>query len=194
MASPYNNPVRAGYSFGIVDLLNGGARAAADDNYNQFDTFPPGHNGELSDQDFYDSAGGLMLPVDRMRRFVTPVDIDGTGRVLQYNNGNYSGTALANSDVGADQWGRVVYYSYFRPPGLPGWLAPPTSTAPAPGTVTYPWVNGTNNFPADVVSNVSTNYPINNNPLHGYEARSFRTSPTIPRVSCRSKSAGCPST
>ena len=56
------------------------ARAAADDNYNQFDPFPIGHTGEVNDRDFFDSAGGLMLPVDRMRRFVTPVDIDGSGR------------------------------------------------------------------------------------------------------------------
>jgi hypothetical protein len=39
VANTYNNPVRAGYSFGIADLLNGAPRAAADDNYNQFDPF-----------------------------------------------------------------------------------------------------------------------------------------------------------
>ena len=83
MANPYNNPVRAGYSFGIADLLNGAPRAAADDNYNQFDPFPIGHTGEVNDRDFLDSAGGLMLPVDRMRRFVTPVDIDGSGLALR---------------------------------------------------------------------------------------------------------------
>ena len=79
VANPYNNPVRAGYSFGIADLLNGAPLPAADDNYNQFDPFPIGHTGEVNDRDFFDSAGGLMLPVDRMCRFVTPVDIDGIG-------------------------------------------------------------------------------------------------------------------
>ena len=71
VANTYNNPVRAGYSFGLADLLNGAPRAAADDNYNQFDPFPIGHAGELNDRDLFDPAGGLLLPVDRMRRFVT---------------------------------------------------------------------------------------------------------------------------
>ena len=35
------------------------ARDAADDNLNAFDPFPPGHTGELNDQDYYDAAGAL---------------------------------------------------------------------------------------------------------------------------------------
>ena len=114
VANPYNNPVRAGYSFGIADLLNGAPCAAADDNYNQFDPFPIGHTGEVNDRDFFDSAGGLMLPVDRMRRFVTPVDIDGSGRVLRW------GVPWPAGDVGADAFGRVDFAGYFRPPGARG--------------------------------------------------------------------------
>ena len=57
-------------------------RDAADDNLNAFDPFPPGHTGELNDQDYYDAAGALILPVDRMRRYVTPADINGTGSVV----------------------------------------------------------------------------------------------------------------
>ncbi len=114
VAGVYNNPVRAGYSFGITDLLNGASRAAADDNNNLFDPFPIGHSGEVNDRDLFDSAGGLLLPVDRMRRFVTPVDIDGSGRMLRW------GVPWPAGDVGADAFGRVDFAGYFRPPGAAG--------------------------------------------------------------------------
>ena len=78
----FTNPVRAGYSWDISDVLLGVARDAADDNLNAFDPYPPGHTGEDNDLDYYDPAGGLVLPVDRMRRYVTPGDINGTGSVV----------------------------------------------------------------------------------------------------------------
>jgi len=111
---------------------------------------------------------------------VTPADINGTGRVLQYNNGSYSGTSLASSDVGADQWGRVVYYSYFRPPGLPGQVTTtPPGTTPSSYTtaVTFPWTS-MEAYPNTLLSNVTTG-PLagslyeDSNPLHGYEAQRF---------------------
>ena len=94
----YANPIRAGYSFDVTDLLTAMSagtaydanshpifpRDAADDNYNAFDAFPPRITGEVGDADFYDAAGALLLPVERMRRFVTPVDINGSGRVAQF--------------------------------------------------------------------------------------------------------------
>ncbi len=52
-----------------------------------------------------------MLPVDRMRRFVTPVDIDGSGLALRW------GVSWPTGDVGADAFGRVDFAGYFRPPG-----------------------------------------------------------------------------
>ena len=86
----YVNSVRAGYSYDITDILNMVTnerfRDAADDNLNAFDPFPPGHIGELNDQDYYDAAGALILPVDRMRRYVTPGDINGTGSVVNWTN------------------------------------------------------------------------------------------------------------
>ena len=45
-----------------------------------------------------------------MRRFVTPVDIDGSGQVLRW------GVAWPAGDVGADPFGRVDFAGYFRPP------------------------------------------------------------------------------
>ena len=181
----YSNPIRAGYSEDIGDLLAGTARDAADDNLNSFDPYPPvsatdNRLGEVNDLDFLDPAGAFLLPVERMRRYVTPADINGTGRVLQYNNGNYSGTALANSDVGADQWGRVVYYSYFRPPGLPGQVTPtPPGTSPSSLTtpVIFPWTSG-EAYPITMLTNVTTGALAgslleDNNPLHGFEAQRF---------------------
>ncbi len=119
VAGSYNNPVRAGYSFSLVDLLAGAPRDATDDNNNLFDTFPFGHTGEVGDSDFFDAAGGLLLPVDRMRRFVTPVDIDGSGRVLRW------GISWPAGDVGADGFGRIDFAGYFRPPGSPAPSASP---------------------------------------------------------------------
>ena len=69
----YVNSVRAGYSYVIADILttstNEGFRDAADDNLNAFDPYPPGHTGELNDQDYYDAAGAL----DSARRPDAPV-------------------------------------------------------------------------------------------------------------------------
>ena len=173
-------------------MINGVARDAADDNLNAFDPFPPGHTGEANDLDFYDPAGGLILPVDRFRRYVTPPDINGTGSVTPWTSG------IA---AGADPLGRVLFYSYYRPPGSPGSIAsspntlpPPTGTLPATvgtlGAIYYPLSNATgNNFfytqgPNNNPNNLlpsPTLVPflpdVTNNPLHAFEF--FRLPPTI---------------
>src|SRR5262249_30190307 len=61
-----------------------------------------------------DASGSLSLPVERIRRFVTPVDLAGTGRVMTTNGVNNRPSAL-----GADAFGRVTFQGYFRPPGVP---------------------------------------------------------------------------
>lgn len=80
---------------------------------------------ELSDQP--DAAGALSLPVERIRRFLTPSDPLGTGRILGYNR------PVPNQDTAAplyqvgrydfgggyDSHGRFSYFHHFRPPGLP---------------------------------------------------------------------------
>ena len=78
--------------------------------------------GEVGDLDFLDPAGAFLLPVERLRRYVTPGDINGTGRIKQWDGVN----TQTGPDAGGDQWGRVEYSSYFRPPGLPGLVTPPT--------------------------------------------------------------------
>ncbi len=110
----YGNPVRAGYSWNISDIINGQPFDAADDNFNSYDPYPIGHTGEVGDLDMYDAAGALVLPVERMRRWLAPADINGTGSVTTWNQGARS------RPLGGDLLGRVEFSSYFRPPGSPG--------------------------------------------------------------------------
>ena len=111
----YTNPVRAGYSINIRDILNGLPPDAADDNFNAYDPYPyRAGGGEVGDADYYDAAGALLFPVERMRRWVTPADINGTGIVYAYNLGS------RGVNNGFDVFGRVEFNSYFRPAGSPG--------------------------------------------------------------------------
>ena len=209
----YTDPVRAGYSYDITDVISGNTtnnyfdsgstmgwpRDAADDNYNAFDPFPLGHTGEVNDSDSYDLAGALILPVDRMRRYVNPGDINGTGKVQPWASGTNSAsksvTAGATGGLtaaGADSFGRVLHYSYFRPPGTPGSIATapttPYGTAPPTtvgtiGAIYYPlpfgaagtnyfYTQGPNNNPNNLAP-TATLVPylpdVTNNPLHAFE-------------------------
>ena len=172
----YDNPVRAGYSFDVTDLLNNLSysttpfpRDAADDNYNAFDAYPPRINGEIFDADFFDTAGALVFPVERMRRFVTPVDINGTGQVQAWNAGG-------NANVGPDNYGRVRFSSYFRPAGVAGdinavWPAAPTHPYGAiTATTTGTYVRWLNTGGFQTLNSGQPYFPdMTNNPLHGYE-------------------------
>ncbi len=165
--SNYANPVRAGYSFDTTDLLDnlGYAktpfpRDAADDNFNGYDSFPARRTGEIGDRDLYDSAGALLLPVEQMRRFVTPLDIDGMGGV-----GMWTTATGPPSDTGADNFGRVQFFGYNRPAGVAGAInITPSNNYGAIGYGTWndgtftPWQAGTTYQP-----------DVTNNPLHGYE-------------------------
>ncbi len=178
VSNRYSNPPRAGYSQDVGDLLNGAPRDAADDNFNAFDPFPLGHAGEVGDLDFYDLSGALMLPVDRIRRFVTPIDINGTGSVSAWGRGdtaNATNTPARNR--GSDSFGRVKYASYFRPAGLPGVITPGVDGGTGVGVITYPWTQ-----------NQAYQPDITNNPLHGFETFRYPgiasyTSPTSPAMS-----------
>ena len=170
----YNNHIRAGFSLDLSDFNNGTPRDVADDNYNSFDPYPPigtpaNPRGEVGDLDFLDPAGAFLLPVERVRRYVTPGDINGTGRIKQWDGVN----TQTGPDAGGDQWGRVEYSSYFRPPGLPGLVTPSGGTPP--NAVTFPWTS-TEAYPTTMVTNNATPAPTppsNSNPLHGFEAQRF---------------------
>jgi large repetitive protein len=198
--SAYQNSVRAGYSYDMNDVLNGIlvngiplARDAADDDFNMFDPWPIGHQGELNDADMYDASGGLILPAERYRRFVTPADIDGTGIVSPWPA---AGNATLAASHGADPFGRVLFTSYFRPPGAPGVISSNYSATPGQGglvyvssdnstlgTIYYPTAPNNIFYTAGPVPPIlggggapyipaAGNYlpDLSNNPLHGFES------------------------
>ena len=102
-----------------------------DDNFNGTDFMPPhaydyltglGTHPELAN--FYDGALRFQLPSERARYFVTPMDITGAGRIMEWDQLPNTSTAInykpfLNFGRGYDQWGRVSYFQYFRPPGYP---------------------------------------------------------------------------
>ena len=118
-----------------------------------------------------------------MRRYVTPGDINGTGSVVNWTN---------TKAAGADALGRVLFYSYYRPPGSPGSIAsspstPSTATPPPTigtlGAIYYPsnatgnsffYTNGPNDNPVPPAPGSALAYPtylpdVTNNPLHAFE-------------------------
>lgn len=142
----FPNVVRAGVS---TPTLNSPAADGRDGLHVAFDYYPTPSTGETAD--YYDAAGDFALPVERSRRFVTPYDLYGDGRIGQFDDSN---------KVGADEWGRVAFDKYFRPPGipLPTVTLSPTDTANFPTTIAGDFADPTN------VIDVTTN------PLHGFES------------------------
>ena len=57
----YHNPIRAGYSMDVSDLVNGSPRDAADDNFNSFDPWSPGPHWARS---------GTWISTTRRERFI----------------------------------------------------------------------------------------------------------------------------
>ncbi len=206
----YSNPVRAGYSINIRDILNGLAPDIADDNFNTYDPYPLRsvqqtdsggtsitiYGGEVGDADYYDGAGALLFPAERMRRWVTPPDINGTGSVNTYS------ASSRTINRGGDNYGRVEFNSYFRPPGSPGVIStgytvdssstgtgvPVSANGTTLGAIYFPQVTTTNNngnyygsgpnpTPAGITQTTEGVYPylpdLASNPLHGLEAGRF---------------------
>jgi hypothetical protein len=202
LGTTYNNGVRAGYSLDIGDIVSGVSRDAADDNYNSFDPYPlydtvggtgSVRTGEVGDLDSYDISGALLLPVERMRRWLTPADINGTGSVTTWS------PAPSMPNRGADIFGRVEFSSYFRPPGSPGvistnytgtaGLGVATPTEGTAGQIYFPEITpptapaqdpfyaaGPSNLPPYIATPLvptAMGRPylpdMTNNPFHGYE-------------------------
>ena len=136
----YTNRIRAGFSLDISDLRRRHPRDVADDNFNSFDPYPPlgMRLGEVGDLDFLDPAGAYLLPVERMRRYVTPADINGTGRIVQYD-GQHTRTARPTRPrrrpVGPR---RVLQLLPAAGPARPGLDSPAAGTT----AVTFPWTSG----------------------------------------------------
>ncbi len=138
---PFNNLVRAGMSMSYYNSASNSFmfRDIDDDNYNTFDPV----SGESAD--YHDAAGALSIPVERIRRYTTPIDAAGDGWMTAFaSNSPYNGP------TGADGYGRISFFKYFRPPGMPNvqWANPTT-----PLGIGNP-----------VIPDKTTN------PLHGFEA------------------------
>ena len=115
----------------------------------------------------------IILPVERMRRFVTPVDINGTGshppverRPRRRPGPTWAPTSGAGSNSTA----------------ISGRRACPAGSTPGsqgrPAIDLFPWTNG-DDLSDHMVSNVTPVAPAtssllnNNNPLHGFESYRF---------------------
>ncbi len=90
--------------------------------------------------DFIDNAGQFGIATERIRRYVTPQDPAGVGRLVSYmnrpNNDHDYGT-------GADARGRLGYFRYFRPAGTPQEVRYPyTNDTTVPNSFPYPYVTG----------------------------------------------------
>lgn len=154
---PFVTPVGPGQS-----VVGGTAFDARDDNNNTFD-----FNGESVD--LFDGSGQITVPAERIRRFVTPIDISGNGQVITFNGYTYNAMdpgASTTTANGADIFGRVSFFRYFRPPGVP------IATTYSPGFAGTDVTPGTISIAAGPI--YSGNRPVynntSNNPYHAYVA------------------------
>ena len=134
----YTNAIRAGKSAAFLTngiFTTGGD--GMDDDGDSYDFFPftaptvaaPYSLGEgfldtvnnLSHGDAYDAASALVLPVERIRRFVTPIDPSGNGRTISWSDG--PPINAYDYGNGYDSWGRTSFFRYFRPAGMPKTVA-----------------------------------------------------------------------
>ncbi|WP_152053269.1 hypothetical protein [Tautonia marina] len=120
------NPVRPGQSpFPNGQYLTDGI----DTNLDTYDFFPARAANQGPEaapvggfSDAHDAANLPILASERIRRFVTPIDPTGVGRVTRYNQVPgipLPGDPLIPADIGPDGRGRISFMHYFRPPGVP---------------------------------------------------------------------------
>ncbi len=121
LAMKFINTSRAGRS--PVTLFDGAGEPQGlqyqvdgiDENFNGFD---------FNSEQFVltDAAGALLLPVERMRRFVVPQDISGNGLVNRYDTLPPLPSAASPFPplfgLGPDNRGRVSFFHHYRPPGV----------------------------------------------------------------------------
>jgi len=160
----FNNIVRAGRSNTLPTSPVRLDWDSADDDSDSFDFYP----GAPESFDFYDLAGANLLPSERIRRYVKPIDPVGTGRLVSWGDTTSVPTQFAYSPAsgtqggygtGFDNRGRVSYWGYFRPPGLPTTLDYSTSGYSPAVSGTQPTINA------------ATSPDLSNNTLNGYESQ-----------------------
>ena len=177
----FNNRVRAGRTVFAASLP--WEFDAADDNFSTLDflhlstgqTYP-------EDADYSDFSAVSVLPSERARRYVKPIDLAGTGRLINFNaaptdlvgtaasfyneaTGTQAGFALASGTsvgygLGGDAFGRIGNWGYFRPPGFTSQL-----TYPAPSNY-----NSSPTFNSPSVASPAAYPDLTTNPLHGFES------------------------
>ena len=151
--APYTNPIRAGRShYGTPSAYGSGSSDPMDDDFDSSDylfasipspaptyaypnpPFPTG--GQTFTQQFpeevenYDLAGQRSLPSERIRQFKDPIDPAATGRMVGYMHRPID---AFDRGLGQDQNGRVGFFRYFRPAGLPQLVTYPYPLATSPG-------------------------------------------------------------
>ena len=135
------------------------------------------------DHDRFDTAGQMAIATERARRFVTPQDTAGVGRLMGYMKRPASDNDYG---MGADKLGRSGYFRYFRPAGMPQEVRYPydlaaTDTYAFPSA--YPYATGSGNSqrflmpvlipPGQSVATGTapgTKPDVSNNLLHGWQA------------------------
>ena len=138
------------------------------------------------DLDAFDAAGQMAVASERMRRFVTPTDPAGVGRKVAFlpTTTNEQTRPANDHDFGkgSDDRGRVGFFRYFRPAGMPQEVVYPYGDSTA-GLFPYPYTTnsgagqrylmplllpaGRSN--ANVVGPVSTT-DVSNNKYNGLQA------------------------
>lgn len=98
-----------------------------DANFNTIDFYPTNFPEGLADglqagSEYLDPAGRNLLPSERFRWFVTPMDITGNGRLTRFDElpaplviATGAGSPFG---TGFDDFGRVGFFHHFRPPGI----------------------------------------------------------------------------
>ena len=93
--------------------------------------------------DYFDAAGQMGIASERIRRFNRPIDPSGSGRVVSFLN-------RPNNDhdfgIGFDAKGRVSFYRYFRPAGMPQ-------------EIRYPYTASAGSFPYPPFTTNAAAYP-----------------------------------
>ena len=90
--------------------------------------------------DYFDAAGQMGIASERIRRFNRPIDPSGSGRVVSFLNRPNNDHDFGN---GFDSRGRVSFYRYFRPAGMPQ-------------EIRYPYTATNNSFPYPPYTNNTT--------------------------------------
>ena len=127
--------------------------------------------------DFLDPAGGYLLPVERMRRYVTPADINGTGSIRQYD-GQHSKSGPNLAPTSGDAWNTTAISG---PPACPGRCLrrplqgafPPRRLVPLAQLDQYRAVPDHGGVERAPPTGTTSSIVNDNNPLHGFEAFRF---------------------